>query len=229
MANSPFRVIVRSAPLLNDTVKHIPQSIGFAIAELKKIPCALSEPFPQNTAVIITSANVIPFIPHHIPVITVNHTTQERAENKGLNVVKCGHGNAQDLAEELIRVQLPYTHFIHMHGDKADITWHQLLIQAGYTIDSQVIYLTHYAEHIPDNVLTALKNNGITEIFLFSSKGAQQCKHLFRKHSIPTNNFTAYCLSEAIAAEWTNVKRTIIAPQPTLKSLIDQIESAALS
>lgn len=229
MANTPFRLVARSTPLLTDTVKRIPQSIAFSIAELEVCNFALPSPLPNHTAVILTSANVVPLLPSSVPIIVVNETSKVRAQERGLNVVLCGQGNAHDLAKNIVSAQLPYTHYIHLHGDTATIGWHKILTQAGYIIDTRIIYKTLYTEHISPNILQLLKNQAIREIFLFSPKGAQHCKKLFKQYNVPTNTMTAYCLSEAIAAEWGHANRIKIAKKPTLLALIDQIESTPLS
>lgn len=195
------------------------------------LPLALSNPQPVSiaipndvTALIFTSQlGIHPALPR-LSSACVGESTAALAESRGFPVTLIGTSNAESLARSIARTYRGRQHFVHPHGDKAPLEWHEILREAGHVVTPLLAYTTQPAPHLPPSTAHVLEKSPPSHTLLFSAESAKHLAKLLKKANIqPTG--TAICISKAVAEaarpHWPHV---LTATSPSLKSLVTSLK-----
>ena len=206
---------------------HLPRTLAAleAAGHTDIFPLALSHPesIPVTaparvTALFFTSVfGVQPYLPQ-VPAYCVGQATGIAAATAGYQVAATGQTDAATFAQTL--TSLPKQHFLHLHGDHADLDWHEILHKAGHSVTPIQTYATHRILTLPHNAQNALASSGShTLTLLFSAGSAQHLAKLY-KHANMAPMGTAIALSPAVAMAATAWPTVITAPTPTLEGML---------
>ena len=202
-------LLVRTKDQLQGALKDFPGAVGLEIASTKPSQVVLSG---DVEALIITSANAVPAAKGwDLPVYAVGEKTKEICEKNGLEVVMFGTGNAEDLAKSMVSTHLPHDHFAHIHGDTADLKWHQILREEGMTLESHQGYTTNWETCLSPFHQEALKGDRLKYCLLFSAHAAENLISLLNRANIPPHKFTAVCISDRVAQAAKAFGHTVVA------------------
>lgn len=227
-------LVVRSAPQLPATLAALheagfPDLLPCPISTITHLPVAI----PENTTLLLTSANALP--PHanlrgH-SCYCVGEGTAAAATQAGLNVLGHGPADATALASYITGLNLPPTHFTHLHGTKVHTSWHQQLTQQGHKVTALPTYQTTYIESLPANVTTALPN--IHTLLLFSAGGTKHLLNLLARGNMQAclpPHARVVALSPQVAQAALPFNRPVQTCQhPNLPSLIARLRASASS
>lgn len=199
------------------------ESEGFSAILPLSLSCPqhLSIAVPHNaTALIFTSQfGVHPALPR-LPAACVGEATAHLAEHLKFPVTIIGTTNAESLARSIIAAHRTPQHFLHPHGEKAPLSWHKLLHDAGHTITPLLAYTTGFVASISVLHRQLLQKNPPTHTLLFSANSAEHLAKLLKQANIAPNG-TAICLSEAVAkAAKPHWPRVLVATTPSQEALI---------
>lgn len=200
---------------LGMTVLHHP---ALEIVPLRK-PLQLT----SSDAYAITSQNaltpaVLDNLPQDAKLFAVGDVTAATLRTLGYANVIAAAGNGAALLELLTELPLSQK-VVHLCGDELRVDIASELRKLGYNANAQQVYKTTVNSKLPQHILTALADQEIRLMPLFSPRTA---KVMLRCLSdIPINAITAVCISQAVAdviknKNWQNV---IIQPKITAEYL----------
>lgn len=213
-------LVVRTQNRLAETLAAFPQATGLAIAATTPKVILL----PAVQGVIITSQAALAALPKtDLPLYCVGPQTTKMAKKLGFQVALAGTGSAEDLAAQLLTYLEQPTTLCHVHGDYADLAWHQLLLEGGHHLTPLLGYTTHYCDSLPADIMKSFQQNRFTHIALFSAQAAKHLLLLLTRANINPHMLTAYCLSPQVATAAAPFGNTYVAANPTLASLQDLI------
>lgn len=219
MADYKHVLVVRTADTLADTMLLFPKATPFAIAKTIPEPITIPE---QTELLVLTSQNAVPTLPKtHLPLVVVGEQTAQIANQHSLNVVATGHSDAAGLVAVL--KNRPEKNILHVHGNDADINWHQQL-QSPQKITGLQGYTTQYCTELPPEIIHKLQEKQLTRVTLWSAQAAHHLHKLLKQAKINAREITAFCLSPQVAQAAAGFGQVVVAPEPNrnaMKKMVD--------
>lgn len=191
------------------------------------LPLELAHPQPVSisvpggvTAIIFTSQlGVHPALPK-LPAACVGEATAALAESKGFSVNIIGTSNAESLSRSIIAAYRKPQHFLHPHGEKTPLEWHDLLREAGHRVTPLLAYTTQPVPKLSPSIVQVLEREETTHTVLMSVESGKHLAKLLKQANMKPQG-TAICISKAVAEsakhEWP---RVITAAEPSLKEIV---------
>ncbi len=194
-------------------------------------PVDWTVPELQPQAVLVTSANAVTAmagssLPRDIPVYAVGDRTAEQAVLAGFTQVESAAGDARALLELVSRrCNNGLGALLYLTGEAVAGNLAAQLNNAGFWVETRIVYRASATEALPDHVKQALLAGEITGVMLYSPRSAAIFSRLLG--TIPATiqvraQLSLFCLSEAIAqAAGSGWRRVTISPKPDEDSLIE--------
>jgi len=164
-----------------------------------------------------------------LALLCVGDATAEAARSVGFTRVSVAGGTAEDLLAYILDAydsdaKLIYGSALHIRTDLETE-----LAAYGMQLQHIVLYEATASETLSDTLIEQLKREQIDAVTFLSQRSADIFLKLLADTDVAdaTDNLEAYCLSEAVAmplqeSQWKSI---IIAPEPTLASLISTIDN----
>ncbi|WP_328703032.1 uroporphyrinogen-III synthase [Arenibaculum pallidiluteum] len=185
---------------------------------------------------LLTSANGVRAVARRtprrdLPVWAVGDATARAARGAGFGQVESAAGAVEDLARLIVaRCDPSAGRLVHAAGTAVAGDLSELLAQAGFTVDRQVLYAAEAAEDLSPGTVSRLYAGTIDAILFFSPRTARSFVRLAGRAGLSERlgPVTAFCLSEAVAHEvrtlgWGAVRTAPRPDQASLLALIDPL------
>lgn len=189
-------------------------------------------------AALITSANAVRFLPSHprrvellaLRLLAVGQRTAEAAREAGFNQLQSADGDADDLVELVKRAVPAPGPLLYLAGaDRARDTAGQLA-DAGYRIDTAIVYRAHQATQLPAAVAQALREGTIEGVLHFSKRTADAFLTAAAGSNLSLNTLRChhFCLSGQIAEAFQakGVARIAVAARPEEAAVLALVDKA---
>ncbi len=184
----PGVLITRPEPGASETAARV-ASLGFApilasVIRIESTPARLPAA-ASLAAVLVTSGNVVAALPpayRAIPVLAVGDATAERARAAGFTRVLSAAGDAEALAEFVIRHQSPSDGTLLLASGRGQ--GHALaasLRRAGYRVARRVVYAAVPARDLTPAASVALRAGQVHAALFFSAETARQFVRLVQR------------------------------------------------
>jgi uroporphyrinogen-III synthase len=181
-------------------------------------------------AILATSANGVRAIARRtsrrdVPVFAVGPQTTQEAEAAGFTTVRNAEGDATALINATRHWASPDKGaLLHAAGGEAPKTLAAELKKSGFTVRRENLYDAIPAETLPDAARTALQQNTIDAVMLFSPRSARLFATLTTEAGLASNcqMLVAMCISAATADALAPLKfRQIrMAPNPSQEGML---------
>lgn len=207
-------------------------SIAFFCDALIKIkPLKFIQPMVLKDiqTVFITSRHALPAfkkcVVQDVSIFTVGDHTAEIAQKFGFKDIFSSRGNAMDLRNLIVKMCSPkkgpllYVRGVHIHRDlKGELE------EIGFNIYEEIVYDAVPTNAFLPETIKNLKNNNITDVFLFSTRGSEIFMNLINLSGLKNilKGLRVFCLSPNIATtlrkeDWREIQ---CAPQPTIDAIV---------
>ncbi|MFW0777349.1 MAG: uroporphyrinogen-III synthase [Rickettsiales bacterium] len=163
-----------------------------------------------------------------LALLCVGDATAEAARSVGFTRVSTAGGTADDLVTYILDAydsdsRLIYGSAVHVRTDlEAELGAY------GMEVQRVVLYEATASEALSDTLIEQLKREQVDAVTFLSQRSVDIFLKLLANTDVSnaTDHMEAYCLSEAVAmplqdSQWKSI---IIAPEPTLASLISTID-----
>ncbi|MBS0186105.1 MAG: uroporphyrinogen-III synthase [Proteobacteria bacterium] len=167
-------------------------------------------------------------IPLNLPLYTVGKKTFEMASKMGFKTIFSAEGSAEDLKNLLLREKnLLKGTLLYVRGKHIQKDLKKELKKEGLKVQEKIVYEAFLKKSFNEEVIEGFKDKKITDVFLFSQRGAEAFMKNFKALKIEKGegNLRVFCLSSKIAQILSHgslkEKYTGIyaAQKPTLESL----------
>ena len=154
-------------------------------------------------ALAFTSANgVRAFLPHvsaarQLPAFAVGPQTAAQLRAAGFETVRVASGDVVALAQTIAAAH-PAGPVLHIAGRDQAGDLAGALASAGYETRRAVLYAAQAARQLPNAALTALRNQTIDGVVLYSKRSAEIFYRLADAAMLDMKHVPAYCLSEGV-------------------------------
>lgn len=210
------------------------KAAGFEVFEaplldIVPVSWALPEVVPQ--AVLLTSANAVAALaastlPRDIRILAVGNRTAAAAAAAGFSNVESAAGDASALADLVLqRCGHGLGALLHLAGEAVAGNLAARLGQAGYWVETRIVYKANASTAFPDEVKTALANGTIRDVLLYSPRSAAIFSRLLG--ALPQRaSLGLVCLSPAVAAAagdgWRHVAISLRPDEESLLQILLQ-------
>ena len=225
-ASASFVLITRPEPGASDTAARV-ASLGFVplLTPVMRIhPTPSSLPAAASlAAVLVTSGNAVDALPQAYratPLFSVGDATAERARAAGFTQVLSAAGDAEALADLVIRQQSPrHGTLLLASGHGQGGTLATTLRQAGFRVARRVVYTAVPTRELAPAATAALRAGSVRAALFFSAETARQFVRLAQRGELGATlaNVAAVSIgrSAAVALEalpWRDIR---VATRPT--------------
>lgn len=161
-------------------------------------------------ALIVTSRNALRALAAHeafeqalgLPLFAVGEATARAARDLGFSEVTIGPGTAAGLVP-LIRQEVHPDNgaLVHVAGAALAFDLKAALEEEGFYFRRPVLYRSHKAPVLSDEILAGLTSGDIAAVILMSPRTATTFAALAERHDVVTQakNLVCYCLSQTVA------------------------------
>lgn len=180
-------LITRPEPGASDTAAGV-AAIGLVpivapLLEIRLLPIRL--PPVRTAALLLTSGNAVDALAavgRAVPVFTVGAATARRAEKAGFTDVTSANGDAAALAA-LVRARFRPSDgtLLLAAGRGQSLALAGELRTSGYRVARRVAYAAVPVSRLPEQARTALLNDRVGTVLLFSAETARHFVHLVRR------------------------------------------------
>ena len=162
-------------------------------------------------AVLATSANGVRAFAalsaeRGVPLLAVGPQTAEAARLAGFDDVVSADGDAKALVALAVKTLTPGKGaLLHAAGAETAGRLSEALAEHGFCVERKVLYEAVAAETLPEQAQSALRNNALEGVMLFSPRSARIFIELCGKADLSSHaaRLRAYCISAATAAKLT--------------------------
>ncbi|WP_083238943.1 uroporphyrinogen-III synthase [Methyloceanibacter superfactus] len=192
-------------------------------------------------ALIVTSRNALRALEAHealpqalgLPLFAVGEATARSARRIGFTEVTIGPGTAAGLLP-LIRQELHPEKgaLVHVAAEAVAYDLKPALEEEGFTFRRPVLYRSHPARALPDEIVSGLVSGDITGVILLSPRTAKTFAALAERHGVVTQarSLVCYCLSQAVAEAVTPLGLAVrVAAHPREEDVLALLDSDAPS
>lgn len=184
-------------------------------------------------AILATSANGVRAFARcearrDLPFFAVGAATAETARAVGFETVDMAAGDVHALGARVEQVLDPANGaLLHIAGTVTAGDLAGRLAASGFEIQRAVLYEARPVERLPMAVVEAIRGGAIDGVLIFSPRTARAFVTLVRKARVAASlqGSTAYCLSEAVAAETAALgwRRILVAEAPDQQALLSLV------
>ena len=181
-------------------------------------------------AMLLTSANGVRALARRtdrrdIPVYAVGDSTATTARKAGFAQVHSASGNVETLVELVIEILNPEDGpLLHIAGSEVAGNLIGLIERAGFQCTREVLYEAIAERSLKSLTITALKNNQIDAVALYSPRSAENFVELIRKARLVRScrKIIAICLSQAVADKVSEIQwlEVLTAAEPNQDALL---------
>src|SRR4051812_13915074 len=195
--------------------------------------------FKEIQAVLATSANGIRALARRtahrdVPVFAVGPQTADAAHASGFAKVRNAGGDAAILSAAVREWANPESGpLLHVAGQERAGHVAQSLIEAGFSVEVQVLYAAVESEQFSPAALAALSSDAVKAVMLFSPRSARLFAEHIRKAGLEgrCRNMVALCISKAAVEplQCLSLKRVHVARHPdqdAMLALLDETDAA---
>ena len=192
-------------------------------------------------ALIITSRNALRALADHdereralaLPLFAVGEATARAARELGFAEVTIGPGTAAGLLP-LIRQELHPDKgpLVHVAAETVAYDLKPALEEEGFEFRRPVLYRSHKAPALSDEILAGLTTGAIEAVILMSPRTAKTFATLAERHGVVTQarGLVCYCLSQAVAEAVTPLGLKVRVPAyPREEDVLALLDSDAPS
>lgn len=229
-------ILITRPEARSGTVETRLKAAGFAtfLAPLLEItPVAWQLPDITPQAVLVTSANAAAALgetplSRAIPVYAVGDRTAAEVRQYGFTRVESAAGDARALyALVSTRCSHGLGALLYLAGEVVAGSLAAQLSNAGFWVETRVVYRASAAEALPDDARRALQEGQVRGVLLYSPRSAAIFSRLLGTNALRAE-LALFCLSAAIAqaagSGWRHVE---ISPKPDEDSLIETLLNRA--
>jgi len=160
-----------------------------------------------------------------LPLFAVGRQTAETARAQGFAQVTSADGDADALASLIARsLAAKDGALVHATGKEASGALVAGLKLKGYDVRSETLYETPGVTSLPEAAATALRNDAIGVVLLFSQRTAQLFRERVEEAELAPNcaSIVAVCISESAAAALSPLKfqEIRVAAEPNQDALL---------
>jgi len=206
------------------------------LTEIRPLPIADGHPRGEFTAVAATSANALRCAPHDLldclvgtPLFAVGEATAEAGLEAGFSNVETGPGDAEGLAEIILRRMAAGESLLYLCGRVRTPELERRLTAAGLVVNAAETYETLPVTLSPDQV-DGLKSGGAFHAVLVHSAGGASALARFEARPDLAAMFLDtlhICVSSRASVPLAGAARVIIADEPTEAAMIAALTAAA--
>lgn len=207
------------------------------LMEIHDRPHAVS--FDGVQAILVTSANGVRAFARcearrDLPLFAVGAATAETARGVGFRTIDTAGGDVDSLAARVERALDPANGvLLHIAGTVTAGDLAGRLAKSGFETRREVLYEARLAEELPEAAARAIGGGVIDGILFFSPRTARTFVTLVRNAGLAAKlgGCTAYCMSDAVAAEaaalgWRRIRVAETPDQQAMLSLVAAGEHA---
>ena len=192
-------------------------------------------------ALIITSRNALRALAAHraveqalrLPLFAVGEATARAARDLGFAEVTIGPGTAAGLAPLIRREVHPDSGaLVHLSGEALAFDLKPVLEEEGFDFRRPVLYRSHPAPALSDEIVAGLTTGAIGAVILMSPQTAKTFATLAERHGVVTQakGLVCYCLSQTVAEAVTPLGLTVRVPaHPREEDVLALVDSGAPS
>ncbi len=224
-------LVTRPEPGASETAARV-ASLGFApiltpVIRIEPVQAHLPAA-ASLAAVVVTSGNAVDALPlayHATHVFAVGDATAERARRAGFVKVVSAAGDAENLAELVIRQQGPRDGSLLLasgHGQGQSLA--TALRKAGYRVARRVVYAARPVRDLTPAAVTALRAGSVRAALFFSAESARQFVRLVHRAGLAETLAGVEAISigrpAAVALEalaWRDIR---VAARPTQDDML---------
>lgn len=192
-------------------------------------------------ALVITSRNALRALAAHealdralaLPLFAVGEATAREARQLGFSEVTIGPGTAAGLLP-LIRQEVHPEKgaLVYVSAEAVAYDLKPVLEDEGFTVRRAVLYRSHPAPALPDEVVAVLAAGEVSGVILLSPRTARTFARLAERQGLVTQakGLVCYCLSEAVAEAVTPLGLAVRVPaHPREEDVLALVDSDASS
>lgn len=220
-------LVTRPEPGASETARRL-ATLGrtAVVASLLRVrPLAFTPP-PGIAAVLITSGNAVPCLPHILhgtPLLAVGNATAERARVAGFIDVYSADGDATALAAFAGERCAPGATLLLATARRQGTALAAALRDQGFAVHRRTVYAAQRASRMPPQAIQALRDGGLDAALFLSAETAGAFVQLLPRHLTPAlEKVDALAIGEP-AAEALRVlpwRRVRVSAKPTLDSIL---------
>lgn len=234
--NSPEQVILvsRRGDKINETLNalkaHNLPAMGLPIARTTPVKADIP---PATHGLLITSSAAVPAARgSELPCYCVGPKTARAAEKAGLKVVYIGTRGGQTLAREIV-AKFPPQSLCHLTTEEAATGWYTILEEAGFPVKKRYGYQTEYLSELPAEVVCCLRENKVSSLMVFSSRGAEKTCDLikeagFAPETLPKVVAISRQVADALENKGMPPSRIQVAAAPKSEEIIHVLEQSLI-
>ncbi|HQS84007.1 MAG: hypothetical protein B7Y25_03715 [Alphaproteobacteria bacterium 16-39-46] len=199
---------------------------------IKQLVVLKAEDLEEYQGVFVTSQHALMSLKDvaslNFSIYTVGKRTFEVAEQLGFKTIFSAQGRANDLKNLLLKERDSLKGgLLYLRGKHIQEDLKKELEREGFKVQEKIVYEALLKKSFLDETVMGFRNKKITEVFLFSRRGAMAFEKNFKALEIENGekNLRVFCLSPEIALEITKktgqevYKGIYAAQRPTLESL----------
>lgn len=155
---------------------------------------------PATHGLVLTSSAAVPAVRESdLPCYCVGPKTARAAEKAGLQVLYTGSRGGRTLAREMAE-KFPPQSLCHVTTEEAGTAWYTILTEAGFSLKTRYGYETTYLDTLPHEVVCCFRENRVSSLMVFSSRGAEKTCELIKKACFAAKDVPhLYAISDAVA------------------------------
>lgn len=192
-------------------------------------------------ALIVTSRNALRALAAHeelqqalrLPLFAVGEATARAARQLGFTEVTIGPGTGAGLLPLIRRELHPEKGaLVHVAAEAVAYDLKPVLEEEGFTFRRPVLYRSHPASTLPDDIVAGLASGEISGVILLSPRTAKTFAALAERHGVLTQakGLVCYCLSQAVAEAVTQAGLAVrVAAHPREEDVLALLDSDASS
>ena len=206
---------------------HLPV-VGLPI--MATAPCKINIPSGIKGLILTSSAAIPAAKGSDLPCYCVGPKTAKEAKKAGLKVIYIGTKGGDELAHDIAQ-KFPPQHVCHLTTEQAEIEWYTILKNAGFSIKTLYAYKTTDLTELPHEVVCCFKENRVSSIMFFSSRGAERTYELLKTAGFDINtvpNFIAISqqVAQTLADKGAPFSQIQVAAAPTSEDIINVLEQS---
>lgn len=238
-----MRVLVtRPEPGASRTAARLAQSghvpVLLPLTEVRPLPVVLPSEAANASAVVLTSANALCHADEALvaalkdkPCFAVGERTAGLAQARRLTDVTAGPGDAEGLADLILRRTAPAARLAYLCGRVRRATLEHVLREAGYHCVAVETYDTRDLDYTAQALATLLGREPIDAILLYSRHAAERLALLWSSGGMAEHaqSATLICISSRTAEATDGIQgaRAIVAAAPHEDAMFAILRDAA--